>query len=105
MRTEDFHAWLSRASELTPSQRQQAIDHLSQKQEPDEVIGAIVGPNPPCPHGHHAPCRCWGNAHGRAAPVSLRRLRQDVQCAHQAPPGPVAAPGILAGVCTVNDRW
>ncbi len=64
MRTEDFHAWLSRASELTPSQRQQAIDHLSQKQEPDEVIGAIVGPNPPCPHGHHAPCRCWGNAHG-----------------------------------------
>ncbi len=64
MRTEDFHDWLSKASELTPSQRQQAIDHLSQKQEPDEVMGAIVGPNPPCPHCHHAPCRRWGNAHG-----------------------------------------
>lgn len=64
MRTEDFHDWLSKASELTPSQRQQTIDHLSQKQEPDEMIGAIVGPNPPCPHCHHAPCSRWGNAHG-----------------------------------------
>jgi transposase-like protein len=64
MRTEDFPDWLSKSSELTPSQRQQAIDHLSQKQEPDEVIGAIVGPNPPCPHCHHAPCSRWGNAPG-----------------------------------------
>lgn len=64
MRTEDCHDWLSKVSELTPSQRQQAIDYLTQKQEPGEVIGAIVGPNPPCPHCHHAACSRWGNAHG-----------------------------------------
>lgn len=64
MRTEDFHDWLSKVSELTPSQRQQAIDYLTQKQEPGEVIGAIVGANPPCPHCHHAACSRWGNAHG-----------------------------------------
>lgn len=64
MRTEEFHDWLSKASELTPSQRQQAIDHLGQKREPDEVIGDLVGSNPPCPHCHHTSCSRWGNAHG-----------------------------------------
>ena len=64
MRTEDFHLWLSRASELTPSQRQQAVTRLSEEQEPDEIIGAIAGPNPPCPRCHHSPCGRWGNAHG-----------------------------------------
>lgn len=64
MRTEDFHVWLSRANELTPSQRQQAVKRLSEEREPDEIIGAIAGPNPPCPHCHHSPCARWGNAHG-----------------------------------------
>ncbi|MGB4334508.1 MAG: hypothetical protein WBJ41_06660 [Chromatiaceae bacterium] len=82
MRTEDFHDWLSKASELTPSQRQQTIDHLSQQQEPDEVIGALVGPNPPCPHGHHAsvvagamPMGCPGIAVAPAARRSMRSLK------------------------------
>lgn len=64
MRSEDFHVWLSQADELTPSQRQQAIDQLSRMQEPDEIIGAIVGPNPPCPHCHRTGCSRWGDAHG-----------------------------------------
>ena len=64
MRTDDFHDWLSKARELTPSQRQQPLDHLSQKPGPDAVIGALVGPNPPCPHGHHTPGSRWGTAHG-----------------------------------------
>ena len=43
MRTDDFHDWLSKARELTPSQRQQPLDQLSQKPGPDEVMGALVG--------------------------------------------------------------
>jgi len=64
MHTQDFHLWLSRAKELTPSQRQQTIDHLSQKQEPSEVIGAIAGSKPPCPYCQNTQCCRWGNAHG-----------------------------------------
>ncbi len=65
MRTDDCHDWLSQASELTPSPRQQPLDHLSQTPGPDEVMGARVGPHPPCPHGHQAPGSRWGNAQGR----------------------------------------
>ena len=64
MRTKGFHVWLSQADGLTPSQRHQAIDHLSQKQEPGELIGAVVGPHPPCPHCGQPLCCRWGNAHG-----------------------------------------
>lgn len=39
MRAEDFHSWLAQASELTPSQRQQAIDWLSQERQPITKIG------------------------------------------------------------------
>ena len=72
MHTKDFHQWLAKTSELTPSQRQQTVRHLTQPREPSAVtcaefsrsIGAIVGTNPPCPHCHHTSCIGWGNAHG-----------------------------------------
>jgi transposase-like protein len=64
MRTEDFQLWLSRVGELTPSQHQQAVERLSQEKAPEEVIGSVIDPNPPCPNCHHEPSGRWGNAHG-----------------------------------------
>ncbi len=64
MHTEDFRNWLSQASELTPSQRQQAIGYLRQEQQPIDVIGPVLNPDPTCPYCHHAPCGRWGNNHG-----------------------------------------
>ena len=63
MRIKDFHAWLSGAKDLTPSQHQQAVERLNQEKTPEEVISSIVGSNPPCPHCHHPSCGRWGNAH------------------------------------------
>ena len=64
MRAKDFHSWLSQASELTPSQRQQVIEWLSQERQPMDVIRSILDPEPACPYCDNAPCGRWGNAHG-----------------------------------------
>ena len=64
MRAEDFHCWLSQASELTPSQRQQVIEWFSEERQPMDVIRSILDPEPACPYCHHTPCGHWGNAHG-----------------------------------------
>ena len=63
MRTQDFHLWLSKANELTPSQRQQAVESLSQKPSPAEMLSTLASTHPPCPHCHHTRCIRWGNAH------------------------------------------
>lgn len=64
MRTDDFHCWLSRASDLSPSQREQALASLSEKRQLGDVMAAIEDPQPRCPHCHHAHCIHWGNVHG-----------------------------------------
>ena len=64
MRTEDFHNWLSQASDLTPSQREQALAWLSEKRQLADVMAPITDPQPRCPSCHHTHCIHWGNAHG-----------------------------------------
>ncbi len=66
MRTEDFHRWLAQADDLTPSQRQQAIERLHLETQPTDTLGAILDAEPACPHCHHSSCMHWGNAHGLA---------------------------------------
>lgn len=60
---EEFPIGLSQAEELTPSQRQPAIERLSWKRETDGAIGAVAGHAPACPRCQHTPCGRWGNAH------------------------------------------
>lgn len=60
---EEFPIGLSQAEELTPSQRQPAIEHLSWKRETDGAMGAVAGHAPACPRCQHTPCGRWGNAH------------------------------------------
>jgi len=64
MRAKDFHCWLLEADELTPSQRQQALEWFDQERRPEDVIRSIVDAEPNCPYCHHTPCGHWGNAHG-----------------------------------------
>ncbi len=74
MHAEEFHRWLTQASELTPSQRQQTIDWFSQEHDPMDTIRSIMDRDPACPYCHRAPCGHWGNAHG------LPRYRCPVCC-------------------------
>lgn len=64
MRPNDFHHWLSRASELTPSQREQALASLSGIGHVGDVIAAIADWEPRCPHCLNTNCNHWGSAHG-----------------------------------------
>ena len=66
MRAEDFHRWLMQAAEMTPSQRQQAIERLRQEPEPVDVVRSRLDRGPTCPYCLHIPCGHWGNAHGLA---------------------------------------
>ena len=65
-----FRDWLAKAGELTPAQRQQAIEGLRQERRsgPDP-LAAVLDVSRTCPHCHHTVCRPWGQAHG------LPRLR------------------------------
>ena len=64
MRTAAFHHWLSRASDLTPSQRQQARAWLRENRPLDEVLAVIAGRPLSCPTCHHPRGVHWGSAHG-----------------------------------------
>jgi len=66
MRTEAFHHWLSRARDLTPSQREQARAWLREKRPSDEVLAAITARPHCCPYCRHPQGIHWGNAHGLA---------------------------------------
>jgi len=63
MRTDDFHHWLSRASDLTPSQRERALAALSETRQPGDVIAALADREPRCPYCHDTDVVHWGNAH------------------------------------------
>ncbi len=64
MRAENFHRWLSQISELTPSQRQQAIERLGQEREPVDALRSLLEREPACPYCHDGSPVHWGNAHG-----------------------------------------
>lgn len=64
MRAEDFHRWLAPAGELSPSQRQQALEWLHQERQPVDMIGSLLDSEPTCPYCHESACVHWGNAHG-----------------------------------------
>jgi transposase-like protein len=64
MRANAFHRWLLQTDQLTPSQRQQALEWFNQEHRPEDVIRSIVDAEPNCPYCHHTPCGHWGNAHG-----------------------------------------
>lgn len=64
MHTEGFHRWLALAGELTPSQRQQALEWLRHERQPVDMIGSILDSEPACPYCHARACLHWGNAHG-----------------------------------------
>ena len=64
MRTEAFRNWLSKADELTSSQRQRAVEGLREERQRPDPLAAVLDPNPACPHCRHTPCGRWGNSHG-----------------------------------------
>ncbi|MFZ1575208.1 MAG: hypothetical protein WAT36_08255, partial [Chromatiaceae bacterium] len=60
-----FRAWLAKAVELTPAPRQPAIAGLRQERRSGpEPLAAVRDVSRACPHGQHAVCRPWGQAHG-----------------------------------------
>lgn len=63
MHTVDFQNWLSRIDEFTPSQREQATEHLNRTQGKAEAIHLISNHPSVCPHCHHPKFVRWGNAH------------------------------------------
>jgi len=64
MRIEDFHHWLSKAIELTPSQLDQALSWFSQRQKKVAVMTTLNEHNRCCPHCGNNEINRWGNAHG-----------------------------------------
>jgi transposase-like protein len=64
MRIEAFHERLSQATDLTPSQREQALVWLSDTRQVADVMAAIAESQPHCPHCLHTHCVHWGSAHG-----------------------------------------
>ena len=64
MRINDFHHWLSRATELTPSQLDQTLSLFGKQQQKAIVVATLSERNHCCPHCGHDDIKRWGNAHG-----------------------------------------
>ena len=64
MFAEAFRRWLSKAKELTPTQRQRTVEGLRDERPPPDPLAAILDPNPACPYCRHTPCGRWGSSHG-----------------------------------------
>ena len=60
-----FRDGLAKAGELTPAQRQPAIEGLRQaRRSGPDPLAAVLDVSRTCPHGHHPVCRPWGQAQG-----------------------------------------
>jgi transposase-like protein len=60
-----FRDWLAKAKELTPAQRQQALEGLRQEwRSAPDPLAVVLDASRACPHCHHTVCRRWGQAHG-----------------------------------------
>ena len=59
-----FRNWLSKARELTPTQRQRTIEGLRDERPAPSPLVEVLDPNPACPHCGHTPCGRWGSAGG-----------------------------------------
>lgn len=79
MRTDVFHHWLSQASELTPSQREQALVALSETRQFSELMAVIEQRSLSCPHCGHTHLIHLGQCSWSGA-LSLRSLSQNLQC-------------------------
>lgn len=64
MRVEEFHRWLSRAAELTPSQEEQVLSWFTRRREEQQVARTLNDRRHDCPHCDHGEVIHWGNAHG-----------------------------------------
>jgi transposase-like protein len=64
MRAEAFREWLAKAEELTPMQRQRALEELRRERPAPDPVAAVLGAQRACPHCHHSVCQPWGRAHG-----------------------------------------
>lgn len=64
MLIKNFRHWLSKITELSSAQREQALEKLGQEHPPEDPIGSVVKAAPVCPRCHHRPCGRWGQAHG-----------------------------------------
>lgn len=64
MLIKSFRHWLSKVTELSSAQREQALERLGQEQPPEDIIGLVMKAPSVCPRCHHRPCGRWGHAHG-----------------------------------------
>ena len=94
MLAEVFRRWLSKAEELTPTQRQRTVEGLRNERPPPDPLAAIIDPDPACPHCRHTPCGRWGSSHGLPR-FRCARLRHDLQPPHQDATGAVTTSGVL----------
>jgi hypothetical protein len=62
MLIKSFRHWLSKVSELSASQREQALEKLGPEHPPKELIDSVVKAPPVCPRCHQRPCGRWGQA-------------------------------------------
>jgi transposase-like protein len=64
MRAQAFREWMAKAEDLTPAQRQQAIERLQDKRAAPDPVAAVLAGRRACPQCGHPVCRGWGRAHG-----------------------------------------
>lgn len=64
MRAVAFRDWLAKAEELTPMQRQRALEELRAEPPVANPMAGVLDANRACPHCHHSGCQHWGQAHG-----------------------------------------
>jgi len=64
MRINDFHLWLSKVMELSPSQLDQALSCFNKQQQRTEIVTILHKKCQRCPHCGSSEIKRWGNAHG-----------------------------------------